>query len=364
MPAWASGLAIHFALGVLRSKGWDTASLMKRAGLDPATVGDPEARLPHPTVRAFWREAVRETGDAAVGLHVAETVRPAVFDALGYVFRFSRTLGDALARLARYHRFVDDLLTLTVEETRDQARVRLEGIDGMTRQTAEFLLATLARAARVETGRPDLDPERVEFAFPRPPNIADHRRFFRAPLLFGRRRNALVLRRAALDLPLRKTEAELREVLERRVRDVIARLPPIDSLAARARFRMREDLDGGRPTAASVGRQLGLSTRSLHRRLREEGTTLGRLLRGVRLELAERCLSEGVSINETALHLGYSEASAFHRAFRRWTGSTPAAYRRQHAGGHGVGRVVVRAVQGSLATSDAVTRHEPRRRRP
>jgi AraC-like DNA-binding protein len=201
----------------------------------------------------------------------------------------------------------------------------------MTRQTAEFMLATLTHAARVETGRRDLDPVLVEFASPRPRSIADHRWFFRAPLQFGRPRNALVFMRAALDLPLRKAEPELREVLERRVRDVIARLPPMDSLAGRARFRLREALDHGRPTAASVGRQLGLSERSLHRRLRDEGTTLRRLLDGLRLDLAERYLREGVSINETAFLLGYSEASAFQRAFRRWTGSTPAAYRRQHA---------------------------------
>ena len=332
LPAWASGRAIHFALTVLRAKGWKTASLMQRAGLAPTVVNDPEARLPHSSVRAFWREAARETGDQAIGLHVAEQVRPAAFDALGYVFRFSRTLGDGLGRLARYHRFVDDRLTLAMETTRDQVHVRLEGVDRMTRPTAEFLLATLTRAARTETGRRDLDPLAVEFAFPAPRDIADHRRFFRSPLRFGRRWNCLVLTRGALDLPLRRTEVELREVLERRVRDVIARLPPTrDGIVRRARFHLREELGRGHPTAASVGRQLGMSARSLHRRLREEGTTLRRLLDALRLELAERYLREGVSIDETAFLLGYSEASAFQRAFRRWTGWTPAAYRRRRA---------------------------------
>src|SRR5262245_28533149 len=219
LPAWASGRAVRFAVGLLRSKGWPTAGLLRRARVDTAVVDDPEARLPQSRVRALWREAVRLTGDSAVGLHVAEQVRPAAFDALGYVFRFSRTLGDGLQRLARYHRFVDDLLTLTVETTRDEARVCLDGIDRMTRQTAEFMLATLVRAARVETGRRDLDPLAVEFAFAKPRDTADHRRFFRAPLLFGRRRNCLLLKRDALRLPLRLAEAELREVLERRVRD-------------------------------------------------------------------------------------------------------------------------------------------------
>ena len=304
---------------------------MERIGLDPGLMNDPEARVPHPLVRAFWREAVRETGDAALGLHVAEQVQPAAFDALGYVFRFSRTLGDGLARLARYHRFVDDVLRLAVETSRDHVHIRLEGVDHMTRPTAEFLLGTLARAVRVETARPHLDPVAVEFAFDKPRDTADHRRFFRSPLRFGRRRNGMVLRREALEFPLQKAEPDLREVLERRVRDVIARLPPLDSVAISARFRLGEELDGGHPTAASVARQLGLSRRSLHRRLRDEGTTLRQLLRGLRQDLAERYLGEGVSITETAFLLGYSEAAAFHRAFRRWTGSTPAAYRDHHA---------------------------------
>jgi AraC-like DNA-binding protein len=316
---------------VLRSKGWPTAGLLKRAGVDAAAVNDPDARLTHSKVRAFWREAVRETGDRALGLHVAEQVRPAAFDALGYVFRFSRTLGDGLDRLARYHRFVDDLLTLVIETTGDEARVCLDGIDRMTRQTAEFMLASLMRAARTETGRRDLDPVMVEFSFAKPRETADHRRFFRAPLRFGRRQNCLVLARDALRLPLRHAEPELRDILERRVRDVIARLPPLDTVVTRTRFRLSEQLPGGHPTAASVGRQLGMSARSLHRRLREEGTTLRRLLQAVRRELAERYLAEGGSINETAFLLGYSEASAFQRAFRRWTGSTPAAYRRRFA---------------------------------
>ena len=302
--------------------------LMKRVGLDPALIDDPDARLPHPLVRAFWREAIRETGDEAIGLHVAERVQPAVFDALGYVFRFSRTLGDGLARLARYHRFVDDVLTLAMETTRDQVRLRLEGVDHMTRPTAEFLLGSLTRAARVETARPHLDPVAVEFAFDKPRDISDHRRFFRSPLRFGRRRSGLVLAREALDLPFQNAEPELREVLERRVRDVIARLPPVESVATRTRFRLGQELDGGHPTAASVGRQLGMSPRSLHRRLRQEGTTLRQVLNGLRRDLAERYLRQGVSINETAFLLGYSEASAFHRAFRGWTGLTPAAARR------------------------------------
>src|SRR4051812_42845920 len=94
LSAWSSGRVVRFTISVLSAAGRDLAPLLRRAGLDPATVQDPEARMPHAAVRAFCEEAVQETGDERLGLHIAQQVRPAVFDALGYVFRSSRTLGD------------------------------------------------------------------------------------------------------------------------------------------------------------------------------------------------------------------------------------------------------------------------------
>ena len=329
--AWISGRGVRFALSILEERGLPVDELLRRSGLDPAVVADPEARLPHTAVRAFGQVAVEITKDPTFGLHVAEQVRPAVFDALGYVFRSSGTLGDGLRRLAVYHRFIGDLLTLGIETAGAHARLTVESSepDHLTRMVSEFLLGTLTRAARVETGRADLDPVAVEFGFPEPADVSEHRRFFRAPLHFAQPRNVLVLHASDLDLPLRQAEPELRAVLERQVRDVIARLPPIDTVAAQARAALGDELERGKPTAAEVGRRLGLSERSLHRRLREEGTTFRALLHELRRTLSERYIREGISINETAFLLGYSEASAFHRGFRRWTGRTPAAYRRE-----------------------------------
>lgn len=335
LPAWASGRVVRFAISVLGTQGLDLGPILKRTGLTPALVADPEARIPHHAVRAFCEEAVKATGDETFGLHIAEQVRPAVFDALGYVFRSSRTLGEGLHRFVQYHRFLDDVLTLQIETAGTEARITLHTSDPdhLSRTVSEFLLATVTRAARVETGRADLDPVAVEFDFAAPADTAEHRRFFRAPLRFGQPANTLVMHRRDLDVPFLHAEPELREVLERRVRDVIAHLPPIDTVAARARAALREELEGGKPTAAEVGRRLGLSERSLHRRLREEGMTLRTLLHDLRRDLSERYMREGISINETAFLLGYSEASAFHRSFRRWTGRTPSAYRRDRERG-------------------------------
>jgi AraC-like DNA-binding protein len=232
--------------------------------------------------------------------------------------------------LARYHRFVDDLLTLRVETRDTLARIGFEDLPAsdLARPMSEFMLTTLLRAARVETGRPSLDPVAVEFAFEEPADTTEHRRVFRSRLYFGNATDGLFVRRADLDLPFHRAEPELCEVLEKRVRDVIARLPNVDSVIARARAVALDELDAGRPTAGAIARRLAMSERSLHRRLREEGTTLRDLLHGLRRELSERYIREGVSISETAFLLGYSEASAFHRSFRRWTGRTPSSYRR------------------------------------
>jgi AraC-like DNA-binding protein len=336
-PAFSSGRAVRFAVAVLRANGHDVAAILRQAGLDAPLIADVEARMPHAAVLAFWDHAAEATGDELLGLHLGAQVRPAAFDALGYVFRTSATLGEGLRRLAQYHRFIDDALALTVEQEGRWARVAVSGPRAtlVSRPVAEFQLAALLQSARTETGAPDLAPAEVQFAFASPSAAAEYQRFFRSPVRFSRAHNALVLARGDLDRPMRHAEAELREVLERRVRDVIARLPAADSVSGRARAVVVEQLARRRPTASELGRRLGLSERSLHRRLRAEGTSFRELLERVRREHSERYIREGVPLVETAFLLGYSDASAFHRSFKQWTGRTPDQYRREAANGTG-----------------------------
>jgi AraC-like DNA-binding protein len=142
-----------------------------------------------------------------------------------------------------------------------------------------------------------------------------------------------VLSTADLQRRFLHADSGLSTVLEQRVREVIARLPPLETVSGRARAILAEEFDGGRPTAATIGRRLGLSVRTLHRHLRAEGTSLRAVTLELRRELSQRYLREGATIGEVAFLLGYSEASAFHRSFRRWTGRTPSAYRRDRTSG-------------------------------
>jgi AraC-like DNA-binding protein len=326
-------------VSVLQEQGYPLLEILERAGLAAAVVRDPDARLPHAAVVRFWEEAAEVTGDPWLGLHLARRLRPAAFDALGYVFRTSASLGDGLGRLARYHRFVQDALTLVIETGPRGSWIVVRTPSPLTsRPLAEFLLGGLAHGIRRETGDDDLDPSEVHFAFARPASLAEYARFFRAPVRFSRASNALLYPRGTLERPLRGAEPELREVLERRVRDVIARLPRLQSVAEDARAMLGDDLPAGRATAAAVGRRLGVSERTLRRRLRAEGTSLRALVKDVRRALSERHMRAGVTLTETAFLLGYSEVSAFYRSFKSWTGQTPGAYRREGAERQGSGK--------------------------
>jgi AraC-like DNA-binding protein len=332
MPT-SAGRGLRFVLSQLEAAGYGVDRILKQAGIPKGVADNPEARLSRAQVWGFWDAAVAVTGDPFLGLHTGTMVRPAGLDALGYVFWSSASLGDGLSRLARYHRFIDDALMIAVEIHGRRARVVVTSAmsEVLPRPISEFLLAYLLQGARSETGDPHLDPSEVEFAFRKPAKVAPYRKVFRAPVRFSRASNVLVFPLTVLYRPFLHHEPDLREVLERRVQDLIARLPSLDSAAVDARALIGQQLPGGPPSAKVVARDLGLSERTLHRRLRGLGTSFRRVTAQIRHEQAERHIRAGVPFTDVAFLLGYSEASSFHRAFRRWTGLTPQAYRRDAA---------------------------------
>jgi AraC-like DNA-binding protein len=175
----------------------------------------------------------------------------------------------------------------------------------------------------------DFAPVEVRFRHPSPERLDEHRRFFRAPIHFDDRVTALVVRRELLAAPLVRSDPGLCAVLERQVHETLARIPKVNALSERVRHLIARDLTTGEPHARAIAAALHMSPRTLQRQLGHEGTTLRALVDDLRRDLAGRYLSERkIAIAEVAFLLGFSEASAFHRAFKRWSGTTPAEYRR------------------------------------
>jgi AraC-like DNA-binding protein len=199
----------------------------------------------------------------------------------------------------------------------------------MLRQRAEFSLALAVRLARQATDT-SFAPVEVDFAHRPPESLVEHRQFFRARLQFGQPANRILIARADADRALRGKDPALVGVVRRRLDRLLAERPPDgDSTSAAVRRLLLEALDLGEPAAAAVARELGMSPRTLNRRLRAEGTWFRGILDAVRGERATALLSDpSVGIGEIAFVLGYSEPTAFHRSFKRWTGQTPLAFRR------------------------------------
>ena len=155
-----------------------------------------------------------------------------------------------------------------------------------------------------------------------------HQRIFRCPVHFAQRHTALVFSRALLATPLIDADVGLARVLERHATEKLQSLPGFANLDQRVRAVVFRELGTGRLTAESVARQLGMSSRSLHRSLAALSCSYRSILDGVRREIALRVLRDSdVAISEVRDRIGFATAPGFHRAFRRWTGSTPTIFR-------------------------------------
>ena len=309
--------------------GHDPAPLLASAGIDGATLRDPDARVPWSAVLTLIAHAVDVTGDANLGLHIAERAEPGSLDVHFYAMLSSPTLGEAYERLCRYQRLIHETtrVELNVEGERATLRHVMPGGMAAPRQSAEFLVATWVRGGRLATGT-DWAPAEVRFGHPAPPDPSHHHRFFGTPVIFGTGENALVLPAALLDAPCLRADKALLAVLDRYAGDRIERAPRTTSFADRARAALLEDLRGGEPSAERLAGRLKTSVRTLNRTLAAENLTYRKLLDHLRQELACRHLADDrVSIAEAAFLLGFSELSAFYRAFKRWTGQTPANFR-------------------------------------
>ena len=310
----------------LDARGVDGRALAADAGIDVRRLDDAEARYLMTDTRELWRQAVAATGDPCLGLHVARYVNFATFHALGAAVLASGTLREAFRRLERYGRVVGDAATLRLDDRGARTRLVLEvtGTGPVPDEAIDALLALTLRVARLLRDRPTLSPLRVELSRSEPSPSEPFRRFFQAPIAFGARTNLLEFAAADLDERLPAGNAEVAHRIDEVLARYVARLDD-RQLLSRVRAAIVERLPDGEPSQRTIARALGVSLRTLQRRLADEGTSYQAILDGARADLARVYLAEGWSVTEIAFTLGFSDTSSFSRAFRRWTGRAPTA---------------------------------------
>jgi AraC-like DNA-binding protein len=322
-------------MGYIERRGVDTAAIRRRAALEGVDLAHPEQRLPVGAARTVWTLAAEAAGDEAIGIHVAEARIPGELDVLEYAFRASPTLGDAFGQVIRYARVMHDHITIRLVPESDGARLTgsVPPSHPVNRHQTEFFVATWLRLAR-DTCNPGLTPLETTFEHPAPRRPDEHQRFFACPLRFEQPIIGLLIAKADLDRPMRGADPALAALLSRQLDKMLVSLPAAPSVSARVRLLVKDDLPSGRASVDRVARQMAMSVRSLSRRLEAEGTSFRGLLDSVRHDLAVAHLRDpGVELAEIAFLLGYSESSAFHRAFKRRAGQTPLEFRRRALAG-------------------------------
>ena len=303
-------------------EGVSAERLLARAAIDPTIFEDRDARVPTTAYFEALRVGGELTGNPCFGLSVAGAMNGAAFGALAFVMASCATLREALQRFARYTRLVCDELRVDVIERGDSASI-VYVVEGVPPEPTlfEMALCHLASTARRGTNEA-FQPQSVVFCHRAPPRSLPAA--LGAKVTFGGAQNAMICDRAALDLPLRGRNATLLGILERHVEQVLSAMPREEDLGAVVSLAIRGLLPLGEPSLADAARRCGLGPRTLQRRLRERGVTFRSLIDDVRREAAlEQLAHPEVSVAEVAFALGFSDPSAFHHAFRRWTGRSP-----------------------------------------
>jgi AraC-like DNA-binding protein len=313
----------------LEARGVNPRPVFERAGLDATRLHDANTRFPISAMTRAWEGAVEATSDPCFGLRAGQFVHPTTFHALGYAWYASHSLREALARFVRYTRMVSTGIAVRLVEVAGEVELTLAPSTSAIRPSmaaGDAGMVALVMLCRASCGE-QFHPLRVRFVRPRPACADDFDAFFRAPVAYAAPDNAVVFDAAVLDLPLPTANTELATASEQVIVDYLAHLDRTE-IAMQVKARLIEMLPSGRVSARQVAEALHLSVRSLQRKLAEKGASFAQLLEDTRRELARQYVGNSrLSVGEITYLLGFSDPANFTRAFRRWTGQSPSAFR-------------------------------------
>lgn len=316
-------------------QGVSLQTLFADHGLDPALLDQPEARIASSDLIGLIELVMQQTHDEFIGLASAIRSKPGTFSMMAHAVINSATLEKAIRRSAAFYQLFETPGQLLFETTPNEGSLTLQlTVDTPDADTIiEVMVVVSVRFWSWLVGR-RLDPLVIELAFEAPAQAHDFQKMFRCPVVYGQERNRVRFPASWLNLPLAQTPLSLSRFLRDSVAIMVGDAGrPASSLADQVRGILGRQADYLFPELTDVAARLNLTPQTLRRRLRDEGTSYQEIKDQLREDAARFYLAKPMlSIDEIALMMGFSEASAFHRAFKKWTGQTPAACRRDLLG--------------------------------
>ncbi|WP_164019750.1 AraC family transcriptional regulator [Pyxidicoccus trucidator] len=321
----------HQMLGFALSRGFGESDILRLMQTNRRTLADPDARLSFGPALQYWEHVVRTLADPSVPIQFAEMISPGDLGVVGFAAITSTSVREGIHRAMRYYALLADTARIQLSEDRDGLRLefvraREPGL-GM-RVMNENSIASILHVIRLASGL-DFDPVEVAFHHPAPRPAAAHRRFFRV-VRFGADWDGLVVPTGVLDRAPAGTKTPMGSFFERYATAQLRTLRASQTFTDRVRTSILELLSEGEPRMAAVARRLGTTERTLRRRLDEERISFRELIDDVRRTAARQHLMDPrASVSDLAFLLGFSEVSAFSRAFKRWYGKSPRAFRQR-----------------------------------
>ncbi|MEH6588943.1 MAG: AraC family transcriptional regulator [Halioglobus sp.] len=316
--------------------GLDPEPLFAKHGVGKDEIFDSGARVAYSLVDSLEAEVRSLVDDPFFGIREAEYFRPAHIGPLGFAWLASTNLNEALKRLQRYAKVINDHLEIDVNCNDEVITVTMTdvGPSADTYQRDLGSLAVLVRMCRFLCGD-KWNPLGVSIAHDEPADTSYFFSYFRCPVIFGAASNHVLLDAVQAQERITGADEHLAQLNDHIVVRYLAQRSKED-VVSRARVAILDSLGDGGATEASVAETLHISSRQLNRKLHDENTSFRALLMQSRLELAEQYINDStLSLTEISYLLGFSEASSFSRAFRRWTGVSPTQARAADGGsGH------------------------------
>jgi AraC-like DNA-binding protein len=317
---------VRIAVEMGLSRGVDMNDALQVAGISGALLADDRARCTPEQVTALVRQLWRLSEDEFFGLGPMPVPR-GTFRLICYALITSPDLLTVCKRLSDFAPALPMLprFTLTIGPQTTRLEAHLGDVIDPHHLMTDFMLMLIHRFTGWLIGT-RIKLEVVELPYPRPDNAAEYDLIFGAPLQFGRPSAALVLDSKLLALPIIRDEQALDEYLKHSPADLLGRRDYGTTIADQVRRILERGLVTDWPSSEDVASRLSLSPQHVRRLLREEGTSLGAIKEELLRDAAISALARGDAVDEISNRLGFSEPSAFRRAFKRWTGSTPTTY--------------------------------------
>lgn len=302
--------------------------------LTNACAGQKVSHIPAAQFTLMLKKLSTYMRDPAIALSIAQCVNTANLGILGYLLHACDSLGEALVRLLRYGKLIiNDMDHVRLEQVGANLELQWPDIAVGDQLIMEFGMAVMRQFSLQLAGRP-LQLNYVHLMHDVVGEVEPYDSFFGCEVYFNQPLNLISFPAANLEIPIEKPDKALLEILQQQAEEALKKLPSVDVFLQQAQRQLMGLCQQGEPNLTQLAERLHLSQRTLQRRLAQYDLSFQQLLDDVRQQLCRQYLQQQVSLRDIAQLIGYSDQSAFTRAYKRWTGTTPLQQRRAHDSHH------------------------------